>query len=388
MSQLTSEQLLEALTLRDLTDPAGGQHCMQDLVAELAAALQSTWRLPLIAWRGPRIVDVADNYDRLGYPPDGPARAARYSRYVSSTRLLRAHTTAAIPSALRALADAAPHDVLIAVPGIVWRRDVIDRLHVGEPHQLDLWRIASRPLTDADLDAMAAAVADTIAPGAHRRAVPADHPYTVAGRELDVMRDGTWIEIGECGLADPGVLAAAGLPEHHGLAMGIGLDRAVMLRKGIDDIRLLRDPDPRIAAQMSDLAPYRPISTQPAARRDLSVMCRPGLDAEQIGDRVREALGARADWVEEVTILERTPYSALRPAARARMGAVPGQENLLIAVRLRHPSRSLPKREANALRDQIYAALHEGRVEEWAPNGSRAEVRTAARSQQPEQTRQ
>ncbi len=156
MSQLTSEQLLDALALRDLTDPAGGRHCMQDLVAEMATALQSTWRLPVIAWRGPRIVDVADNYDRLGYPPDRPARAARYSRYVSSTRLLRTHTTAAIPSALRALANAAPRDVLIAVPGMVWRRDVIDRLHVGEPHQLDLWRVRRHgpPLTVDDLERM------------------------------------------------------------------------------------------------------------------------------------------------------------------------------------------------------------------------------------------
>jgi phenylalanyl-tRNA synthetase alpha chain len=203
---------------------------------------------------------------------------------------------------------------------------------------------------------MVAAVAGTIAPDARRQPCRPTIRTRSPGAQLDVMRDGTWIEIGECGLADPGVLAAAGLAEHHGLAMGIGLDRAVMLRKSVDDIRLLRDPDPRIASQVSDLAPYRPISTQPAARRDLSVMCRAGLDAEQIGDRVREALGACATWVEEVTIVERTPYSALRPAARARMGAVPGQENLLIGVRLRNPSRSLPKREANAIRDQVYAA--------------------------------
>jgi len=58
--------------------------------------------------------------------------------------------------------------------------------------------------------------------------------------------DNEWIEIGECGLASPALLAASGLPAHTGLAMGLGLDRLVMLRKGIDDIRLLRATAPRI----------------------------------------------------------------------------------------------------------------------------------------------
>jgi phenylalanyl-tRNA synthetase alpha chain len=51
--------------------------------------------------------------------------------------------------------------------------------------------------------------------------------------------------------------------------MGIGRDRVLMVRKGIDDIRLLRSTDPRIATQMLDLDPYRPVSSQPAIRRDV-----------------------------------------------------------------------------------------------------------------------
>ena len=52
------------------------------------------------------------------------------------------------------------------------------------------------------------------------------------------------------------VLRGAGV-EGTGLAMGLGLDRILMLRKGIADIRLLRAEDPRIAGQMGDLAVYR-----------------------------------------------------------------------------------------------------------------------------------
>jgi phenylalanyl-tRNA synthetase alpha chain len=78
-----------------------------------------------------------------------------------------------------------------------------------------------------------------------------------------VLSHGHWVEVWECGLADPGVLAAAGLAGHSGLALGMGLDRMLMLIKGIPDIRLLRSADPRIAHQMRDLARYQPVSSMP-----------------------------------------------------------------------------------------------------------------------------
>ena len=179
--------------------------------------------------------------------------------------------------------------------------------------------------------------------------------------------DGAWVELLECGLAHPHVLAAGGLGGHSGLAMGIGLDRAVMLRKGIGDIRLLRSDDPRVAGQMRDLEAYREVSAQPPARRDMSIACSPGLTDEDLGDRVRGALSAeQAEWVEEVAVAARTPAAELPASARERIGIADEQENLLVRVVLRHPTRSLAKAEANALRDRIYAALHEGSAWEWA----------------------
>jgi phenylalanyl-tRNA synthetase alpha chain len=370
MSYLTPDQLRRALTLADLTDPAYGPHCMQQLVAGATDALRARWGSPVLVHRAGRVVAVADNYDALGYPPDGPARESRYTRYVDARRLLRSQTSAAIPSALRQLAPSAPDDVLVCVPGLVYRRDVIDRLHVGEPHQLDLWRVTARPAAPGDLEAMIAAVVEALLPGGRWRAVPASHPYTLDGREVQVLAGGEWIELLECGIAHPAVLAAAGLGGHGGLAMGIGLDRATMLRKGIGDIRLLRCDDPRVAGQMADLSAYREVSSQPPARRDMSIACRPGLLDEQVGDRVRGALGPeQAEWVEEVAVTARTPASELPAAARARIGIAEDQENLLVHVVLRHPTRSLPKAEANALRDRIYAALHEGAAREWAASG-------------------
>jgi phenylalanyl-tRNA synthetase alpha chain len=104
------------------------------------------------------------------------------------------------------------------------------------------------------------------------------------------------------------VLAGAGLdPERtSGLALGMGLDRALMLRKGIDDIRVLRSTEPRIAAQLLDLAPWRPVSVQPSVRRDLSIVADAPVDAELLGDTVRAALGPAADDLESVTVLAGT----------------------------------------------------------------------------------
>jgi phenylalanyl-tRNA synthetase alpha chain len=363
---ISDDQLDRALRARDLTDPGAGEHSMQQLVEGAVATLAGTWAADVHLRRAGRVVSVADNYDALRYPPDGVARDARYTRYVSRATVLRSQMSALVPGALRELADRRPGNALVACPGVVYRRDVIDRLHVGEPHQLDLWRASRAPMTEGDLERMVDIVCASLVPGLPVRTTPTWHPYTLAGREIEVRAGDDWIELGECGLMHPELLAASGLRGYAGLAMGLGLDRAVMLRKGIDDIRVLRDDDPRVAAQMRDLAPYRAPSGQPPARRDLSLAAAPGLDDVEVGERVRDVLGDEAGWIEEARIISRATWADLPPDARARIGMRPEQENLLVRVVLRHPSRSLPRAEANALRDRIYAALHQGGESMWA----------------------
>jgi phenylalanyl-tRNA synthetase alpha chain len=352
---------------RDLTDPDQGPHAMQLLLANVRAALEALWGCRSLVHRADPVVTVADNYDRLHYPPDGAARDARYSRYVGPGLLLRTHTSAMIPPLLRSLSAAPPADLLLVCPGVVYRRDVIDRLHTGEPHQADVWRIASRRLTVRDLSDMVCAVVDATVPGREHRVVPATHPYTTDGTQIDVRVGAEWVEVGECGLALPAILAESGLDptRYAGLAMGLGLDRLVMLAKGIGDIRLLRSDDERIARQMLDLAPYRPVSRQPAARRDLSVMVRQELDPEGVGDRIREALGEDVARVESADVLSETDYERLPPAAIERMGAAPGQKNLLVRLTIRDVGRTLTSGEANEVRNRVYRALHEGTRAEW-----------------------
>jgi phenylalanyl-tRNA synthetase alpha chain len=222
-------------------------------------------------------------------------------------------------------------------------------------------------LTERDLDELIATLVSTVLPGRVWRTTPAVHPYTLHGRQVDVAERDGWVEIGECGLAHPGVLLSAGLEATaSGLASGWGLDRLLMLRKGIQDIRLLRSTDPRVARQLHDLMPYAPVSAMPPASRDVSIALDEPLDAELLGDRVRAALGAEAGLVESVEILRATPGTQLPPAVRQRLGMDPEQQNLLVRVVLRALERTLTADEANHLRDRIYAVLHRGSVQQWA----------------------
>lgn len=365
---LSDDALARALAVPDLTDPAQGTHAMQLLVDDVITKLATAWDCAIETVRDHPVVAVEDNYDRLGFPPDAVTRDARYSRYVGETRLLRTHTSAMVPPALRRIARSPqpPRDLLLACPGLVYRRDVIDRLHTGTPHQLDLWRVTPAAMREEDLTAMIATVVAAALPGARWRTVPSPHPYTERGRQIDVADGQQWVEIGECGLAAPAVLHEAGLRGVTGLAMGLGLDRLVMLRKGIPDIRLLRSDDDRVARQMRDLSPYRVVSRHPGVTRDLSVAVEAGADPELLGDAVREALGDDARAVEAVEMVAETDAADLPPAAVDRLGLRPGQKNVLVRVVLRHPERTLTDAEANHLRDRVYAAIHRGTRHQWA----------------------
>jgi phenylalanyl-tRNA synthetase alpha chain len=368
---LSPAQLQAALGIRDLSDPGQGPHAIQILIDSAVEALSCAWSCEVRWCRGPKVVPVADNYDHLGYAADAITREARYTRYVSTGQVLRSHSSAMVPPALRQLARDPGDDVLLVCPGMAYRRDAIDWQHSGTPHQLDLWRITRQAMTDADLDGMISGLLGALVPELPYRQEPRTHPYTQRGRQVDVRRDARWVEVWECGLAHPGVLAAAGLAGHGGLALGMGLDRILMLIKGIPDIRLLRSADPRIADQMRDLARYQPVSSMPPITRDLSVAVAEDEDEETLGDRVRDALGGDAPCVEEVRVLSATACDRLPASAARRLGVRPGQKNLLVRVVLRDLEKTLTNEAANSLRDRIYLAIHQGTEYQWAHEGAK-----------------
>jgi phenylalanyl-tRNA synthetase alpha subunit len=110
---------------------------MQALLDDVVRALIDVWGCAVDVQRRSPLVSVEDNYDRLGYAAADLTRDARYSHYVAETVMLRSHTSAGIPAALRELAQQAgpPADVLLVLPGLCYRRDSIDRLHIGTPHR-------------------------------------------------------------------------------------------------------------------------------------------------------------------------------------------------------------------------------------------------------------
>jgi phenylalanyl-tRNA synthetase alpha chain len=308
------------------------------------------------------VVPVEDNFDRLYYAPDAIARSSRYSHYVGNGRIFRTHTTAGIPDELSRTRS----DRLIICPGLVYRRDVVDKSHVGEPHQSDIWFVRNARLGRADMLGMIEAVIQAVLPGVEFRTNEVFHPYTVNGLEVEINAGGRWLELLECGQINPWLLDDAELPSNQwsGLAMGIGLDRLIMLLKGIDDIRLLRATDPRIARQMLTLEKFELVSNQPATRRDLSI-CVSDPDLEIIGDRIRGVLGPKADWIEDIEYLSSTAYGDVPVQAVERLGMKPEQTNLLLRVVLRSLDGPISKEEGNMLYDLLYNELHEGSRGYW-----------------------
>lgn len=151
---------------------------------------------------------VSDNYDRLFYEPEALARSTRYTHHVDGEHILRTHTTAAIPELLAETAS----DRFLVCPGLVYRRDVVDRLHVGEPHQVDLWIARRGRLRRADLMRMIDVVVTALLPGHAYRCNETWHPYTVNGLEVEVAVGERWVELFECGEIHPWLLNESGLP--------------------------------------------------------------------------------------------------------------------------------------------------------------------------------
>lgn len=363
---MSPEKVKGALAIKDLTDSQNGIHAINLLIERIRIHLsqKAGWPSPDLKRSASPISSVANDFDRLYFPIDSLSRSPVYTRYIDENRILRTHTTAIIPDLLVEMKKKSLTDYSVLCPGICYRRDVTNKRHIGEPHQMDIWRIKkgeSRLQRPALID-LIETVVEVVAPGAKYRANEVTHPYTVNGLEVEVLVAGEWLELLECGEAHPRLLSNCGLDpeEYSGLAMGIGLDRAVMLIKGIDDIRVLRSEDPRIKKQMVNLDPYIPVSKYPPIRQDMSIAVSTDTTEEDICETIRDVLDVNASIVEEVKITSSTTYEELPPHVIERLGIKPGQKNLLVSVILRSCERSLRHEEANEIRDRLYRALHEG----------------------------
>ena len=361
---ISKERLANTLAIKDLSDPDNGIHAINLVVRKVYDYLlaKKNWPKPEVRRAHP-ISSVTNDFDRLYFPPDSLNRLPRYTRYLDEKTILRTHTTAMIPDILKEIQTKDIEDYSVLCPGLCYRRDVVDKKHVGEPHQMDIWRIKKgEPRLEREaLIELIESVLDATITGAKYRANEVNHPYTINGLEVEIMVNGDWLELLECGEAHPQLLLDAGLnpEEYSGLAMGIGLDRMVMLLKGIDDIRLLRSDDPRIKQQMEHLHSYQSVSKYPPIRQDISVSTSLETSEEDICEKIQDALQEDANTVEEISILSETPFEQLPPQAIERLGIKPNQKNLLVRIVLRSHERSLTHEEANHMRDLMYRAIDE-----------------------------
>lgn len=355
----------EALELNDLTELKHPAHAIGLLLDEVLEGLKARGWPDAQVLRGPRIVSAQENYGLLGYDPAEVTLGSEHTRWVDEHSLLRTQTTSQIPKALQQAAQnrKAGELILLAAPGITFRRDSRDRWHCAEPHQMDIWVLGDPQLSTREhLLRLVADILECSVPGMSWIYQSSPHHYTEGGIEVNLLLDKQPIEVLECGCIARSLLQRLGVDpaKHGGLALGMGLDRLTMLRKGIPDIRLLRDPNERVQAQLHDLLPWKAVSRLPSISRDISLAVTPGLSEEVLTEKMLLAAGDNAAWIEEMHIKGRWAMANLPVQAIERLGLLPGQENVLLRVVLRDCSRSITTSEANALYERIQSALHEG----------------------------
>jgi len=362
---VTDAALKQALLLVDLTESNNPDHAVRLLLTEILQGLAEKGWPQAQLQTGPRIVSAEENYGLLGYDPAEVTLGSEHTRWVDECSLLRTQTTSQIPAALQRAAQVRQpgQTILLAAPGITFRRDSRDRWHCAEPHQMDIWVLGDPELsTHEKLLRLVGDILKSAVPDKSWVYSDSPHHYTEGGVEVNVLNDSVPVEVLECGRIARSLLERLKIDplRHGGLALGMGLDRLTMLRKGIPDIRLLRDQNVRVQAQMHDLNPWTPVSRLPSIARDISLAVTPGLSEEVLTERMLQAAGDSSDWIEEMQVKGRWEFSDLPAQAIDRLGLLPGQENVLLRVVLRDCSRSITTAEANALYADIQAAMHEG----------------------------
>ena len=203
---------------------------------------------------GPELEAEWFNFDALNFIKDHPARTMQDTFYVApadSGMVLRTHTS---PVQVRALLER-ELPVYVVCPGRVFRTDELDATHTPVFHQVEGLAV-DEGITMAHLkgtlDAFARAM---FGPESRTRLRPSFFPFTEPSAEMDVWfphRKGGagWVEWGGCGMVNPKVLRACGIDtdRYSGFAFGMGIERTLMFRNGIADMRDMVEGDVRFTS--------------------------------------------------------------------------------------------------------------------------------------------
>ena len=208
---------------------------------------------------GPEVEKDYYNFEALNIPKNHPARSEQDTFYINDNIVLRTQTS---PVQARVMEKQEPPIKMIS-PGKVFRSDAVDATHSPIFYQME-GLVIYKGITFADLKGTLELFAKKMfGDKVKTKFRPHHFPFTEPSAEMDatcfvcngkgcrVCKGEGWIEILGCGMVHPDVLRNCGIdPEvYSGFAFGFGVDRMVMLKYGIDDIRLLYESDMRFLNQ-------------------------------------------------------------------------------------------------------------------------------------------
>ena len=208
---------------------------------------------------GPEVELDYYNFEALNIPKNHPARSEQDTFYVNDNLVLRTQTS---PVQIRVMENQKPPIKMIA-PGKVYRSDAVDATHSPIFYQME-GLVIDKGVTFADLKGTLELFAKKMfGENVKTKFRPHHFPFTEPSAEMDatcfvcegkgcrVCKGSGWIELLGCGMVHPEVLRNCGIdPDvYSGFAFGFGVDRMVMLKYGIDDIRLLYESDMRFLNQ-------------------------------------------------------------------------------------------------------------------------------------------
>ncbi len=208
---------------------------------------------------GPELEDEWHNFDALNVPKDHSSRDMQDTFWLKNGKLLRTHTSSV---QIRFMEKHKP-PFAIAVPGKVFRNEATDRTHEAQFFQFEAL-VVGKDITVANLKYyLDTFLKNIFGEDTVMRLRPSFFPFVEPGFEVDMQcgvcegagcstcKHAGWIEILGAGLVHPNVLNSVGIDsrEWSGFAFGVGLDRLVMMKSKLDDIRNLYTGDLRVIKQ-------------------------------------------------------------------------------------------------------------------------------------------
>ena len=195
---------------------------------------------------GPELESEWLNFDALNIPVDHPARTMQDTFFIEpreSKLVLRTHTS---PVQIRTMLEQTP-PIYVICPGKVYRADELDATHTPVFHQVE-GLVIDENITMADLKGTLDYFAKSIfGEEVKTRLRPSFFPFTEPSAEVDFFFNGRWIEWGGCGMVNEKVLTACGIDpkKYSGFAFGMGLERTLMVKYGIEDMHDIVEGDVR-----------------------------------------------------------------------------------------------------------------------------------------------